>query len=152
MPFQAIRTLKQLNADCKLVYPPASDMLQQGIYVDDVLSGGHSVTEAKLKLSQLKNALSSPAFALKKITSNHKSLLEHVAREDLLDEDYLSLDYSSTNKTLGIRWDATPGSFYYIVKPIISAATTTKGKAYKSLPNCLTHSDGLVLSSSYRNF
>ena len=100
-PFLAIRTLKQLSADCKLVYSHASDMLQQEIYADDVLSGGHTLTEAKLKLSQLKNALSSAAFPLKKITS--KSLLEHVGREDLLDEDFLSLDYSSTIKTLGVR-------------------------------------------------
>ena len=91
-PFLAIRTLKQLSADCKLVYPHASDMVQQEIYVDDVLSGGHTLTEAKLKLSQLKNSPALATFPLKKITSNHKSLLEHIAREDLLEEDFLSLD------------------------------------------------------------
>ena len=90
------------------------------------MSGGHTLTEAKLKLSQLKNALLSATFPLKKITSNHKSLLEHVAREDLLYEEFLSLDYAKTIKTLGIRWEATSNSFYYIVKPIDSAATTTK--------------------------
>ena len=77
------------------------------------MSGGHTLTEAKLKLSQLKNALLSATFPLKKI------LLEHVAREDLLDEEFLSLDYSKTIKTLGIRWEAKSNSFYYI-------ATTTK--------------------------
>ena len=51
-------------------------MLQQEIYVDDVLSGEHTLTEAKLKLSQLKNALLSAAFSLQNITAIHKSLLE----------------------------------------------------------------------------
>lgn len=106
-PFIAIRTLKQLSDDCKELLPAASIILKDEVYVDDVLSGGHTIREAKEKKKQLIHALSSAAFPLKKMTANNKSLLEDVARENLLDEEFLKFDESSTVKTLGIRWNGS---------------------------------------------
>ncbi|XP_075150744.1 uncharacterized protein LOC142224849 [Haematobia irritans] len=125
-PFLAIRTLKQLASDCEMSSPKAADILKNEIYVDDVLSGGYSLEEAKEKQAQLMQTLASASFPFKKITANHKFLLQGVAREDLLDEDFLNLDDSSMVKTLGIRWNAKYDHFYYVVGPIDDSAIVTK--------------------------
>ncbi|XP_075162789.1 uncharacterized protein LOC142235422 [Haematobia irritans] len=48
-PFLAIRTLKQLGSDCEISSQKAADLLNNEIYVDDVLSGGYRLEEAKEK-------------------------------------------------------------------------------------------------------
>lgn len=52
-PFLAIRSLIQLSKDCKELNPKASEILRNEVYVDDVLSGGHNLDEAKIKQAQL---------------------------------------------------------------------------------------------------
>ncbi|XP_059225279.1 uncharacterized protein LOC131997762 [Stomoxys calcitrans] len=117
-PYLAIRTLLQLSTDSKDSHPAASEILRNEIYVDDVLSGGHSIEEAKHNLAELVDLLSSAGFPLKKITANHFDILQTVSREDLLDEDFLKFEDSSETKTLGIRWNAMMDAFYYNVYDI----------------------------------
>ena len=125
-PFLAIRTLQQLSEDCKHTFPLASMILKNETYVDDILSGGHSLEEARSKQSQIKQALNSAGFPLRKITANNSYLLNNLAREDLLDEDFLKFDDSSTIKTLGIRWNAKADFFYYVVEPNQISPSPTK--------------------------
>lgn len=125
-PFLAIRTLEQLSSDCANANPMASAILKNEVYVDDVLSGGHTLDEAKTKQHELIATLNSASFPLKKMTANTKCLLETIAREDLLDEEFLNFDDSSTAKTLGIRWNAMSDSFYYVVNSLDSTQSVTK--------------------------
>ncbi|XP_075167628.1 uncharacterized protein LOC142239732 [Haematobia irritans] len=117
-PYLAIRTLLQLSEDGKSTHPTASSILQNQIYVDDVLSGGHSLPEAKYYLTQLVDLLDSAGFPLKKLTANHTDILENLPPEDLLNEDFLKLENTSEAKTLGIRWNAMNDLFYYKVSVI----------------------------------
>ncbi|XP_075158079.1 uncharacterized protein LOC142231352 [Haematobia irritans] len=132
-PFLAIRTLLELGKECKLSYPQASQILQHEVYVDDVLSGAHSIAEAKIKQYQLVKALSSAGFPLKKLTSNSKALLQSWPREDLLDEEFLNIENHSAMKTLGIRWNAMTDSFYYNVEPIEVTLNITKRKILSAI-------------------
>ena len=125
-PFLALRTLQQLSQDCQKIFPLASEILKEEIYVDDILSGGHSIDEAQEKQSKITQALYSASFPFKKITSNSSILLSQVAREDLLDEEFLKFDESSTVKTLEIRWNAMEDVFYYKVVPISADLPITK--------------------------
>ncbi|XP_075151197.1 uncharacterized protein LOC142225306 [Haematobia irritans] len=127
-PFLAIRTLIQLSQDCKQEYPKASDILQKETYVDDILSGGHSLEETKTKQIQVQKALLSAGFPLKKITSNNITLLENWPREDLLNEEFLRIEEKSATKTLGIRWNAVTDSFFYAIDPIKLNDKITKRK------------------------
>ncbi|XP_075151664.1 uncharacterized protein LOC142225706 [Haematobia irritans] len=128
-PYLAIRTLLQLSEDAKDTHPTASSILQHQIYVDDVLSGGHSIAETKYYLLQLIDLLNSAGFPLKKITANSPDILQHMAPEDLLNEDFLKLEDTSDTKTLGIRWNAMTDSFYYKVSNItIPPGPLTKRK------------------------
>ncbi|XP_075150719.1 uncharacterized protein LOC142224820 [Haematobia irritans] len=103
-PFLAIRPLLELSKDCQPLYPKASQILQHEVYVDDVLSGAHSIAGAKVKQDQLVKALSSDGFPLKKLTSNSKALLQLWPREDLLDEEFLNIE----DHSLGWDDDAPP--------------------------------------------
>ncbi|XP_075163011.1 uncharacterized protein LOC142235633 [Haematobia irritans] len=125
-PFLAIRTLQQLSYDCNIDSPLSSKILREEVYVDDILSGGHTLQEAKNKQIELISTLKSAAFPLKKIAANAKFLLENIAREDLLDEEFLNFDDSSSAKTLGVRWNAMSDSFYYVVSTLEATPTATK--------------------------
>lgn len=51
-PFLALRTLIQLGEDCKLTDSLSSEILRYETYVDDVLSRGHDLEEARYKQLQ----------------------------------------------------------------------------------------------------
>lgn len=114
-PYLAIRTLLQLSDENKHSHPTASNILKSQIYVDDILSGAHSLTEAKSYLHEVIDLLKSAGFPLKKITSNHPQILLNLPPEDLLSEDFLRLEDVSETKTLGIQWNAKYDYFFYKV-------------------------------------
>ncbi|XP_059223988.1 uncharacterized protein LOC131997292 [Stomoxys calcitrans] len=128
-PYLAIRTLLQLSEDGKSTHPVAASVLKDQVYVDDILSGGHSIIEAKSFLLELIDLLSTAGFPLKKLTANHPQILKNLPPEDLLYEDFLKLEDSSETKTLGIRWNAMTDTFLYKVANLdFPSAPFTKRK------------------------
>ncbi|XP_065356268.1 uncharacterized protein LOC135950663 [Calliphora vicina] len=125
-PFLAIRTLLQLADDTETNNPLSSRILRNETYVDDVLSGGHTLETAVESQRQLCTALNSAGFPLKKITANHPLLLEHIPKDNLLNDDFLKFKDSSSTKTLGIRWNAMSDSFSYKMEEICIGNTVTK--------------------------
>ncbi|XP_070137183.1 uncharacterized protein [Drosophila bipectinata] len=60
-------------------YPQASQVIRHFMYVDDVLAGADSKTEAQAKIRELKGrALESAGFPLRKWTSNSKAMLADI--------------------------------------------------------------------------
>ncbi|XP_075163053.1 uncharacterized protein LOC142235680 [Haematobia irritans] len=128
-PYLAIRTLLQLSSDGKITHPNASSILKSQTYVDDILSGGHTLAEAQQYLLELIDLLATAGFPLKKMTANHPAILVNLPREDLLAEDFLKLEETSDMKTLGIRWNAMSDHFFYKVSTIsIPSVPITKRK------------------------
>ncbi|XP_075151077.1 uncharacterized protein LOC142225183 [Haematobia irritans] len=114
-PYLAIRTLLQLAEDGKVTHPVAASILENQVYVDDILSGGHTILEAQSYIMELIDLLQSAGFPLKKMTANHPQILQHLPRENLLNEDFLRFKETSETKTLGIRWNAMTDDFFYKV-------------------------------------
>lgn len=114
-PWLAIRTLHQLAQDEGLKYPDAAKVLQENIYVDDVLTGAESFEEALSLKRQLITLLKSGGFQLRKWSSNCPEILHDVPLIDR--EVYLPLHSSddSVVKILGIHWDAQADAFSYKV-------------------------------------
>ncbi|XP_075150789.1 uncharacterized protein LOC142224896 [Haematobia irritans] len=56
-PFLAIRTLLQLAEDVRHSHPLAAKVLEEKMYVDGVLAGGHTVNEAIISRKQLEKCL-----------------------------------------------------------------------------------------------
>ncbi|XP_044314736.1 uncharacterized protein LOC123037552 [Drosophila rhopaloa] len=125
-PFLAIRVLQQLAHDVRDQYPLASDIISSFMYVDDVLAGTHTQQSAISAIKELRGALESAGFPLRKWTSNEKKLLQGIPKEHLIRADFLELEDASMAKTLGIRWHATSDSFLFLPMDISLQTTYTK--------------------------
>ncbi|XP_044317455.1 uncharacterized protein LOC123038061 [Drosophila rhopaloa] len=96
------------------------------MYVDDVLAGTHTQQSAVSAIKELRGALESAGFPLRKWTSNEKKLLQGIPKEHLIRADFLELEDASISKTLGIRWHATSDSFLFLPMDISLQTTYTK--------------------------
>ncbi|XP_033218219.1 uncharacterized protein LOC117173687 [Belonocnema kinseyi] len=70
-PFLAIRTLHKLADDERESYPIASAILKRDFYVDDLLTGAHTLQEALELRNNLSTLLNKGSFNLRKWASNH---------------------------------------------------------------------------------
>ncbi|XP_050338255.1 uncharacterized protein LOC126764636 [Bactrocera neohumeralis] len=125
-PYLAIRTLLQLADDVESSLPVASNILRKCMYVDDVLAGGHSVEAAIKARNEIKTALESAGFPLRKWTANCGRILQGLPKDHLLNKEFLDFEDTSDVKALGIRWNAHTDFFYFKTKPILSPESYTK--------------------------
>ncbi|XP_043654518.1 uncharacterized protein LOC122620904 isoform X3 [Drosophila teissieri] len=125
-PFLALRTLRQLSEDVHALYPRASRIISDYMYVDDVLAGAHTKVEATLAIQELRTALSSAGFPLRKWTANERTLLKALPSDHLLSGDFLDIEEVSTTKTLGIRWNAKADEFYFVPTELVVNANYSK--------------------------
>ncbi|XP_046803840.1 uncharacterized protein LOC124419256 [Lucilia cuprina] len=132
-PYLAIRSLLQLADDFESQYPLASQIIRKGMYVDDVLTGTHDVETALVARDQLKAALSSAGFNLRKWTSNDKTILVGFPPEHLVDEKLLVFVEASSSKTLGLQWNAHLDAFYFKVDPIAWRSKYTKREVLSTI-------------------
>lgn len=132
-PFLAIRTLHRLAFDSEKEFSKAAYILRNEAYVDDILSGGHSVEEALQSQNELLCTLKSAGFVLKKNTSNDSRLLSHLAPDDLYDSNLLRFYDTSSTKTLGIHWNALMDSFTYSFSTTPVSAKATKRQVLSSV-------------------
>ncbi|XP_075150765.1 uncharacterized protein LOC142224874 [Haematobia irritans] len=112
-PFLAIRTLLQLAEAVADTYPLASKILQENLYVDDVLAGAHTIEDAITSRKQLILALESAGFQLMKWTTNNHNIIQDLPKDQLLPVNWLDLSEDSSTKTLGIRWNISGDCFTF---------------------------------------
>ncbi|XP_073821454.1 uncharacterized protein [Musca autumnalis] len=125
-PYLALRTLLKLADDEEYRFPVGSKILRNNMYVDDALVGVHTVPEGIKARNSLINILRSAGFELRKWTSNSRETLKGLARSDLLSDEFLELGDKSSAKTLGIRWNASTDSFYFVMDKIEERSFYTK--------------------------
>ncbi|XP_075150802.1 uncharacterized protein LOC142224909 [Haematobia irritans] len=132
-PFLAIRTLLQLAEDVRHSHPLAAKVLEENMYVDDVLAGGHTVNEAIISRKQLESALLSAGFDLMKWTSNDPQVIKDLPEEKLLSLDCLTLSENIGTKTLGIKWDIKADSFSFPQPEIVIKPSYTKREVLSTI-------------------
>lgn len=125
--YLATKTLQQLAADEASRYPIASKIVQTDFYVDDLLTGANTITEAKIAQTELSNLLASGGFNLRKWNSNEKAILEGLP-ENLRETGLHKIEFNDTVKTLGLLWNSTTDTFQFKVsmpdtKPTVSKRT-----------------------------
>ena len=123
-PFLAIRCLHQLAEDEGGAYPLAARILKRDMYVDNMLTGAGSRSEARDLCSQMTQMLKTAGMKMRQWASNDASVLENIDRRDL-DIDF-SFDENSSLKTLGIYWQARDDCFIYKVNKIPTNGRITK--------------------------
>lgn len=99
-PYLAIKTLQQLANDEAARFPVGAEMLKNDFYVDDLLSGAHSIEEAIDKQHQVTKILQCGGFEIRKWSSNHERVT------DQLNDDVREICNNShaSMKALGIVW------------------------------------------------
>lgn len=113
-PFISIRTLHHLANCNEAIYPHASQVLLHDIFVDDILTGGHSLQQTKQLQYDLITLLKAAGYELRKWSSNTPQLLEGFPSDHCeTPHQFDTQDDQSFIKVLGIQWDPNSDSFSY---------------------------------------
>lgn len=102
-PFLTTRCLVQLAIENKKLFPHASEVIKRDFYVDDLLSGGNSISEVVELQQQVSSILSTAGFQLRKWKSNEPTILQHLNSKNLTNDKYF-FGSSEASKVLGMFW------------------------------------------------
>ncbi|XP_026331735.1 uncharacterized protein LOC113239082 [Hyposmocoma kahamanoa] len=121
-PFLAMRTMQQLASDDKEKYPLAAEVLQRQFYVDDLLGGNHSLSDAKEVQQQLIKMFQGAKINLRKWSSNCAELLSELSADQI---NPTTMDFKNANSTkaLGLQW--SPATDMFTFRPIDNNKTKT---------------------------
>ncbi|GFV24163.1 hypothetical protein TNCV_4165101 [Trichonephila clavipes] len=92
-------------------FPLAFKAALKDFYVDDLMSGANSLSEALELRNQLTQMLSSAGLVLRKGSSNRNELLNSIDSDVRLSNASLNIDNNDTLKNLGILWHPTSDVF-----------------------------------------
>lgn len=109
-PYLATRVLIQIARDESENYPLASTVLQRDFYMDDVLSGAGSLTEAREIQPELIDVLKRGGMTLHKWCSNHSELK---ISEETSNNDY---KFQDETKALGVSWKHSTDHFTFQIQ------------------------------------
>ena len=123
-PYLATRTLQQLADDEMHCYPRAAEIVKRDFYIDDLMTGCETETEAIPLREQLSKLLESGGFDLRKWTSNSENVLKTIPEEKRA--SIFQIDFDESTKALGIKWQPSTDEFFFQVKLQIRAANTKR--------------------------
>ncbi|CAK9799145.1 hypothetical protein ANTPLA_LOCUS1910 [Anthophora plagiata] len=123
-PFLAVRTLKQLAIDEGHAFPLAAEALERDFYMDDLLTGANTISQAIELREQLIKLLKLGGFNLRQWSSNEPMLVQESSDHIALDKVHFIA--SDTKKTLGIGWNAKQDYIYYSVDTNTETKRVTK--------------------------
>ncbi|XP_063392620.1 uncharacterized protein LOC134678100 [Cydia fagiglandana] len=127
-PFIAIRTLLRLADDWEAQHPdsPAAHIMRRDVYVDDILTGADSLTEAQELKSELIELMRSAGYELRKWSSNRRELLQDLPQEHCEMPRQFDTDDKSFIKVLGIQWNPMSDSMSYQLNIPLGQPTTKR--------------------------
>lgn len=97
-PFVAMRTMQQLACDDRDKYPLDAEVLQCQFYVDDLLGGNHSLSDAKEVHQQPIKMFQGAQINLRKWSSNCAELLSSLSANQI---NPTTVDFKSAKSTKG---------------------------------------------------
>jgi hypothetical protein len=115
-PFLATRCLQQLIEDEAINYPEAAKIARDGFYIDDLITGTDDVDTALSLQQDLIDMLKKGGFTLRKWSSNHPALLEHLPPEEVESKLLLSFGDEDVIKTLGLLRISTIDKLIFCVQ------------------------------------
>ena len=112
-PFLSLRTIDQLERDEGHKYPDAAPILKKKVFVDDILGGADTKSQAKKCVNQLTGLAGECKFELKKWASNEPEILEDLPKSSLLDTPLNFSNEDDSISVLGLQWQPSPDTFSY---------------------------------------
>ncbi|XP_029178506.1 uncharacterized protein LOC114946224 [Nylanderia fulva] len=125
-PYLALRCLQQLAFESDSPRALAAEILRRDTYVDDVLSGASSISEAKTQINQLNESLIAGGFHLRKWISNDPEVLADIPHQDQASSPILSVDDRTIHHTLGVQWHQQSDRFVFSAPSPPPAGSLTK--------------------------
>lgn len=126
-PYLALRTIRQLAHDEAERFPLASKVLMRQVFVDDILSGAETISNALVLQKQLIDICKTAGFELRKWHSNSSAVLEAVTSShggrctDLV--SLASLENDKQTKVLGLQWNPVTDVFNFNIQVSHSKCT-----------------------------
>lgn len=108
-PYLAIRCLKELGYSCAKNHPKASEVILKDFYVDDLLTGGESVSEVLEIANTVSNILITAGLNLRKWVSNSKEVI-NCFKDKTKD---ISFGTKTSSKLLGVHWMSDNDILYF---------------------------------------
>ncbi|CAF3698698.1 unnamed protein product, partial [Rotaria socialis] len=104
-PFLACNTLNTIGKQISDIDIEIGIIIIHDFYVDDLITGGNSIYEAKIIQEKSSSTLKDNGFYLRKWISNCSAILENIPKNDLAQAGIDLQDKSSTfHKSLGLKW------------------------------------------------
>lgn len=125
-PFHATRALMEAALRHQDQYPEAVEHIMRDIYVDDLMSGADTISEAILLKNTITSILKGAGFHLRKWVSNVDQVLIDTA-EDRSDQNIIEIEDSSLVKVLGLLWDPQEDCFHFRVRLLPQPILTKRG-------------------------
>ncbi|XP_011859009.1 PREDICTED: uncharacterized protein LOC105556522 [Vollenhovia emeryi] len=130
-PYLAIRTIQKLADDEHDAYPDAARVLKTHLYVDDLLTGTNTVSEARALRDDIITVLSRGGFNIRQWASNDERIINDLTPDAV--NTNLMLDKNNPLKTLGIAWRAHNDKLCYSVRSIEHAERITKRTIFSEI-------------------
>ncbi|XP_025265860.1 uncharacterized protein LOC112638415 [Camponotus floridanus] len=111
-PFLVIRTLHQLADDEGQRFPRGAVALRRDTYVDDIVTGASTLSEATSAQRELRSFCMAGGFPLRKWVANNLSILDGVPHEHRLTHSPHSWSHES-HATLGLHWHPVSDHFTF---------------------------------------
>lgn len=129
-PYLAVKSLMQVAVDEGKDFPLAAPRVRQDFYMDDLMSGCQSESEAIEVYHQMKALLSKGGFDLQKWSSNSQVMLEGIKESNTGKDEYkkIEMKQEAVNKILGLTWDRSRDEFTYAVQLPPTSEPVTKRK------------------------
>ena len=96
-------------------FPLAVKAIQSEFYVDDLLSGDHTVEGAIEKQKQICSLLSTAQLSIRKWCSNSETVLNNIPDEIKEVPDSIKFEETEFKKTLGMYWNPHEDIFSYSI-------------------------------------
>ncbi|XP_070153697.1 uncharacterized protein [Polyergus mexicanus] len=123
-PYLAMRVINQLAIDEGHSFPKAQTIVQDSIYVDDVLFGADEVPSLKESRDQLTKLMARGGFHLRKWAANSIELLTDIPPGEHELAIARTFDKDDTLKVLGLEWIPREDSFrFQIESPSVNMNT-----------------------------
>jgi len=113
--FLAIRTLYQLASDEGSHFPRGAIALTTDTYVNDIVTGASTVSEATSLQEELRGLCTAGGFPLRKWAANDNGILAGVLQEHRLARAPHSWSHEA-HSTLGLLWHPTGDHFTYAIQ------------------------------------
>ncbi|XP_061717581.1 uncharacterized protein LOC133525310 [Cydia pomonella] len=112
-PYLAVKSLQKLAELEESKYPLAARITRRDFYMDDLLTGAETETEALKIIDEMNELMRSGGFELQKWNTNSKPVLEKIVGNKELSDQTVHLKLNNTMKVLGVSWNRETDNFEY---------------------------------------